>query len=69
MRTKKLRPWSDNIDPATIPDEVLATERGKRNAAKRKTRSGGLVWGKHNPKVTNCRCQRCIDKRARRAAA
>ncbi len=30
-----LRAWSDNIDPATIPDEVLKRERARRNAALR----------------------------------
>lgn len=45
------RPWSDDIDPRTIPDEVLRSERGRRNAEKRVSRRGG------RPKVMGrCAC-------------
>ena len=50
--------WTDvKIDPATIPDVVIASEHGKRNARKR--------WAKHNPTVSNCRCKRCTARRAK----
>jgi hypothetical protein len=52
-------------DPATIPDHVLASERGRRNAIKRKSYSGGLVWANHNPHLNNCRCIHCNARRAR----
>ena len=43
--------WADDIDPATIPDEVILSERGKRNRAKVKTNSGpSKTW----------RCQHCL---------
>jgi hypothetical protein len=36
-----LYPWDDRIDPATIPDEVLRSQRGIRNNALRKHYGGG----------------------------
>jgi hypothetical protein len=59
-----MKDWTDNIDPATIPDEVIMTERAKRNAAKRTSYSGGVVWGHHNPDTKRCRCAKCTTKRA-----
>jgi hypothetical protein len=65
MRENSLvKSWTNQIDPSTIPDEVIASERGKRNNAKRKTYGGCLVWGKHNPDVKYCRCERCNARRA-----
>ena len=58
-----MKAWSDNIDPATIPDAVLKTERARRNAAKRTSYSGGIYWKQHNPDTTRCRCQRCMNQR------
>ena len=64
---KPLVPWNERIDPATIPDDVLASERGKRNAAKRQNVSGGGVWAKHRADAAKgCRCARC--NRLREAA-
>lgn len=63
-----LRPWTADIDPATIPDEVLLRERARRNASKRRSYTGGVVWAKHNPNAPGCRCQKCIDRRAKEAA-
>ena len=63
-----MRPWTDDIDPATIPDAVIISENGRRNARKRKTYTGGVVWAKHNPEVNNCRCQRCNARRAKQKA-
>ena len=60
-----LKPWADDIDPASIPYEVLASELARRNARKRQSYTGGVVWAKHNKTHPGCRCQRCIDKRAR----
>lgn len=65
MCLKGKRPWTDKIDPATIPDAVIASEHGKRNARKRKSYTGGAVWAKHNPEVANCRCARCNARRAK----
>ena len=59
----KLRPWTDQIDPATIPDAVIASENAKRNARKRRSYTGGAVWAAHNPNVSNCRCKRCNARR------
>ncbi len=64
-RPKKLKRWTSDIDPATIPDQVLMSERGRRNALKVKHRPGSVVWAKHSTKIAGCRCQRCIDKRTR----
>ena len=59
----QLRQWTDDIDPASIPDEVIMSERGKRNARKRETYTGGIYWVNHNPDVNNCRCHKCMTKR------
>ena len=64
----KLQPWSANIDPATIPDEVIVSENARRNARKRKSYTGGVEWAKHNPNVSNCRCRRCNKRRAKETA-
>ena len=37
----KFRAWTDNIDPRTIPHQVLLSELGRRNSAKRKTFASG----------------------------
>ncbi len=55
--------YHPDTDPATIPDDVLKRERARRNAGKRKTYSGGIVWGKHNPNTSRCRCLECSKKR------
>ncbi len=47
-----MRSWSDTINPATIPDGVLKTERARRNAGRRKTHGGG------RPRKPRCRCGR-----------
>jgi hypothetical protein len=64
----KLQPWTDSIDPATIPDKVIVSENARRNARKRHSYTGGDVWAKHNAKVTNCRCRRCNARRAKENA-
>ncbi len=54
-----MRSWSDSIDPATIPDEVLKSERAKRNSAKRETFGGG------RPRSTaRCPCGKMTRTRA-----
>ena len=63
-----LKPWTDNIDPSTIPDDVLKTERARRNALKRTTYTGGIYWKAHNPDTPRCRCKQCMTKRAARAS-
>ncbi len=54
--TMMLIPWSPNIDPATIPDDILKSERARRNAARRNSPSGGRNGGR--PK-TNRPCEKC----------
>lgn len=51
-----LSPWSDRIDPATIPDPVLYAEVGRRIAAKRSVSTGGRNGGR--PKLLRP-CPRC----------
>lgn len=60
-----LVPWTDDIDPATIPDAVIVRENARRNARKRRTYTGGATWAKHNPQVAYCRCKRCNARRAK----
>ena len=36
-----MRKWTADIDPATIPDEVLKSERARRNSLRRQTYGGG----------------------------
>ncbi len=43
---RKLRRWSSDIDAATIPDAVLASERARRNSARRTVRTGGRNGGR-----------------------
>jgi hypothetical protein len=59
-----MRSWAPDIDPATIPDSVLKTERARRNAAKRGSYSGGAFWKAHNPQTSRCRCQECMIGRS-----
>lgn len=59
--------WSDDIDPSSIPDDVLKTERGRRNAAKRTRYTGGIYWRAHNPDTPRCRCRRCMARRKKQA--
>ena len=59
--------WTEDIDPSTIPDEVLKSERGRRNGLKRETYTGGVFWKKHNSATTRCRCRQCMKKRTQSA--
>src|SRR5450759_2668798 len=61
-----MRSWTTDIDPASIPDEVLKSERARRNALKRTSYSGGVYWSKHNPDTIRCRCRACMEKRKAR---
>ncbi len=63
-----MRRWSEDIDPTTIPDEVIASEHGRRNALKRHSYTGGVFWKKHNPGTTRCRCRRCMERREKQSA-
>ena len=46
-----MKSWTPDIDPATIPDKVLArSERGRRNAGRRKVARSGVLWKKHTAK-------------------
>ena len=62
-----MRPWTDNIDPATIPDEVLLSERARRNAARRSTFTGGSNGGRPKKMYTCADCGAQIE--GSRAAA
>ena len=64
-----MKSWSPNWDLSTIPDVLVSSEAGRRNNAKRETRSGGVVWNVHRPNYPRCRCQKCTDKRASRKVA
>jgi hypothetical protein len=59
-----MKPWTDNIDPTTIPDDVLKSERARRNSALRTTHSGGTNGGR-----PVCKCGECpaCRKRIRKA--
>ena len=50
---------------ATLTDEELFSEVQRRRSAKRVTRSGGVVWGHHNPDTLRCRCKACNRARAK----
>ena len=58
-----MRSWAASIDPATIPDDVLKSERARRNAVKRTSYSGGIYWKRHNPDTLRCRCEQCMARR------
>jgi hypothetical protein len=76
-RQVKKKAWTKNIDPATIPVDVLVSQlervpyeailslRGRKNVAKRTTYTGGIYWAKHNPDTKRCRCLKCMKKRER----
>ena len=49
----------------SLSDEERLSLRGKINASRR--RSIGIFWKVHNPKVSFCRCLRCMKKRHPRA--
>lgn len=65
-RSLDLKRWTNDIDPATIPDAVLKTERARRNALKRESYSGGMYWKQHNPDTPRCRCLKCMELRGKR---
>jgi hypothetical protein len=50
----------------SIPDDVFQSEYGRRNNARRATKSGGKIWGHHNPESPRCRCVKCNTARARK---
>jgi hypothetical protein len=41
-----MKAWTDNIDPQTIPDDVLRSERARRNSLLRTTKTGGRNGGR-----------------------
>src|SRR5436190_3281675 len=52
------------IPSTTIPDNVLLSERGRRNSSRRKVFKGRpkgqpLVWRSHLPGAARCWCGRC----------
>ena len=58
-----MRSWTAEIDPTTIPDDVLKSERARRNALKRESYTGGIFWKRHNPGTARCRCKSCMERR------
>jgi hypothetical protein len=62
-----LKPWTEDIDPDTIPEHILVSQWGKRNARRRQSYTGGVYWKKHNPNTPRCRCKRCMGKREKEA--
>jgi hypothetical protein len=53
------------IDPQEIPDEIIISERGRRNSRLRRTRGGGPKPKAPHPYSSKCRCGAC--KRVREA--
>jgi hypothetical protein len=49
----------------TIPKDLLLSYLQAQRARKRKTYTGGVFWKKHNPAVANCRCAKCMNRRAK----
>ena len=58
--------WTPGFDMTSIPDDVFQSEYGRRNNARRATKSGGKIWGHHNPESPRCRCVKCNTARARK---
>jgi len=56
-----MKAWTPNIDPATIPDDVIVRERARRNSALRTTRTGGRNGGR--PVCTCGKCPACAKRR------
>ena len=62
--------WNDaGVDPKTIPDAVIRSERARRNSGWRKAPSGGRVWGHHIEGYSRCRCAACIMERKEKKAS
>lgn len=54
-----MRTWTDTIDPATIPDDVLRSEKARRDSHRRTIHTGGRNGGRP-PKQYKCR--RCGEE-------
>lgn len=61
-----MKAWTSNIDPATIPDDVILSERARRNNARIVNRAGGRNGGR--PQCACGACKAC-KARAKQAAA
>ena len=61
--------WHGGIDPKTIPDAVIRSERARRNSGWRKAPSGGRVWGHHVAGCSRCRCVSCDVARQQKKAS
>ena len=66
--TETLKAWTPDIDPETIPPEVLYSQVARIRARLRVSYTGGIYWKEHNPNTTRCRCKACMKQRAKRAA-
>jgi hypothetical protein len=60
-----MKAWSENIDPATIPDDVLKSERARRNSLRRQTFSGGHEGGRPRSAGPRCPCGAMTAARAK----
>src|SRR5262245_12091848 len=58
-----MRVWTPTFDMTSIPEDVFKSEDRRRKSMMRKTFSGGVVWGEHNPDTPRCRCAACTSKR------
>ena len=64
MSEIKLKPWTPDIDPETIPLDVMYSQINRVRGRLRTTYTGGVYWKKHNPDTSRCRCKGCMKKRA-----
>jgi hypothetical protein len=53
-----MKRWTDNIDPASIPDQVLFAEWGRRVG-----KQGGRPRKEPHPYSPDCRCVACQERR------
>jgi hypothetical protein len=52
MSKNHLKPWTPDINPETIPDDVLKSERGRRNALRPRRKAGtGEKWSEARRKA------------------
>lgn len=56
-----MKAWTFDIDRSTIPDEVIVTERARRNAARRSTFRGGRNVGRPKKVYTCAQCTARIE--------
>lgn len=55
--------WTPDFDMDSIPMDIFWSHVQRVRANMRTTYSGGVVWGKHNPNTSRCRCKACNKRR------